>query len=84
MLNTWGKVVKNLRIHSWFTVDAYPQNQGAIQSIHLYHVYNYPQILIFRTVFTRTFPHRFLHKILLLRRLFSPLSTPPITISTNL
>lgn len=84
MPNTWGKLVKNLRVHSWFAVDDYPQILYIVRLTPTHHVHNYPQILIFLTVFTRTFPHRFLHTILLLRHLFSPLSTPPITISTNL
>ena len=84
MLSTWGKVVKNLRIHSWIAVDDYPQIQYIVSFRHNQAVYNHSRILIFPTVFTRTFPHRFLHKISLLRHLFSPLSTPPITISTNL
>ncbi len=84
MPNAWGKIVKNLRIHSWFVVDDYPQNLRIVFSTRTHHVHNYPQILIFLTVSTRTFPHDFLHSILPLRHLFSPLSTPPITISTNL
>lgn len=84
MLNTWGKLVKNLRIRSWVAVDDYPQNLFATLPTHNNPVYNHLVLPVLPTVFTRTFPQHILHNTPPFKTLFSPLSTPPITISTNL
>lgn len=84
MYNAWGKVVKNLRIHSRLAVDEYPQKLPAPTTYRSNTVYNHLVLPVLQTAFTRTFPQYFFQETLPLRRLFSPLSTPPITITTNL
>lgn len=84
MSNAWGKVANNMRVVGLFSVDVHPHIY-IHPTIWLYKsVYNYLFLPTLPAFFTRRFPQDFLPILPLLSSFFSPLSTLPITITTNL
>lgn len=84
MLNTCGKIVNMLRIRSRPGGDGHPQNGMSTHQEPTGHVYKVrftPSSPVFHPP---TFPQLNLTKTPLVQLYFSPLSTQPITTTTNL
>jgi len=84
ILNTWGKAVNSVWVHSWLNVDARPQVGGIVHVSQKVDVYNRMVMPIYTVYCPQTFPQVFLAKLYLLIDPLSPLSTVPITTTTNL
>ena len=84
MLSACGKIVNSLGAARRKSVDVYPQNAGSTMNHVQSTVYNYHLLPVFPARFPHFYPQVVLVKIPPLNILFSPLSTVPITTTTNL
>lgn len=84
MSRLWGKDANNLRKHSWSAGDERPQINTQLPDGNVNYVQNYHITPFYHTVYAHCLPQIFLAKSPPLKNMFSPLSTPPITNTTNL
>lgn len=66
-----------------YPVGDHPQSWAYRIATHMQYVYNHSFTPTFALLFTHDYPQQKTRYLHLLRRLFSPLSTPPITITTT-
>lgn len=84
MVSVCGKAVNSVWDARLKAVDVYPHSVGFTMNHDLQAVYNHNLMPVLTSRFPHFYPQVILAKTTLLARLFSPLSTLPITIATNL
>lgn len=84
IVSAWGKIVQYMGFARRKSVDARPQ-LGVYTTTHPHlHVYNHSFVPDLTDLFPQRFPQAKITQLHLLIGLFSPLSTLPITTTTNL
>lgn len=83
MGKTWGKIANRLRKASLNNVDEHPQEAQNQTQTHNQAVQNPRFHHLFHPLNQQLFPQLKTHQTPLLKSMFSPLSTQPITITTK-
>jgi len=84
ILSAWGKAVKYVGVARRKDVDGRPQMRVYTATEPRQHVYNHSFVPDLTDLFPQRFPQAKMTKLHLLIGTFSPLSTLPITTTTNL
>ena len=84
ILSAWGKVVNFVGSQRRKNVDGRPQMSVYTTTRPRQHVYNHSFVPDLTNLFPQFFPQAIYTQLHLLISLFSPLSTLPITTTTNL
>lgn len=79
-----GKIVNSMGIHRQKVVDERPQNDQSVMMQPSQAVYNHNFVPVLTSHFPHFYPQAFMTNFYLLMSSFSPLSTLPITTTTNL
>ena len=84
IFSAWGKIVKYLGFARLKNVDERPQVDQNSMITTMTYVYNHSVVPVFTNLFPQFYPQAKRTQLHLLIGLFSPLSTIPITTTTNL
>lgn len=84
ILSAWGKIVNYLGFACLKNVDVRPQVAQNSMNTAMTYVYNHSVVPVFTNLFPQFYPQAKRTQLHLLIGLFSPLSTIPITTTTNL